>query len=138
MAVLIGVIGMETTVMFISPSQLTPDLFTLRRTGTAVDVNYAAVEILASLPGMDERSAAMLDEVRHRRPFRTLDEVGAVAPALRSPDAALFVTLGGSSGAITLIAHGMARDTGLERTVRATIEFDSQEIAKMRVLAWKE
>lgn len=112
------------------------DLLTLRRTG-AVDVNYAAIATLASLPGMDEQSAAAVDEVRRRRPFRNLDEAAAVAPALRSPDTLPFVSLGGP-GPMTLIAHGRARDTDLDRTVRATVEFDRQEISKMRILEWKE
>ena len=113
------------------------DLVTLRRAGSAVDVNYAAIESLASLPGMDRQSAAMVDEARRRRPFRNLDEAGAVAPALRSPDIMPFVTLGGP-GPMTLLAHGRARDTGLDRTVRATVEFDRQEITKMRILEWRE
>ncbi len=113
------------------------DVLSLRRAGMAVDVNYAAVETLASLPGMDEQSAAAVDEARRRRPFRNLDEAGTVAPALRSPDAMPFVTLGGQ-GPMTLLAHGRARDTGLDRTIRATVEIDRQEISKMRILEWRE
>jgi len=113
------------------------DLVTLRRAGLGVDVNYAAIEVLASLPGMNEQIAATVDEVRRRRPFRSLEEAGAVAPALRSPDTMPFVTLGGP-GPMTLLAHGRARDTELARTIRATVEFDRQEITKMRILEWKE
>ncbi len=92
--------------------------------GDWVNVNYARLELLAVLPGMNETSAANLIA---QRPIRKLDP-SAVAQRLSLDDSRSF----------TLIAYGRPKDADFDRIVRAEYVRDQQRPLGVRMVAWHE
>ena len=97
-------------------------------TSDTVNVNYAHVELMAVLPGMNE---AMAEQLVTMRPIRRLDP-RRMPPSLTLNDAQEF----------TLIAHGRAQianqRSDIERVVRAVYLRDPKKELGLRLLEWHD
>ena len=107
------------------------DLLTAEPIGGGINLNYAAREVLESLPGWDSAAASRVVELRERMPFQTQAALAGVAPE------------GGGTGVTTvpapfytLTATCFHPDSGARRSVRAMVEITSAEPLGHQVLGW--
>ena len=114
------------------------DLLTTETNVGVVSVNYAAAEVLQTLPGWNEAMAQRVVEARARSPFRTMQEFFAAVPEAASLIGVAPVTLG-AGGALTLTATARIAESNVRRTVRMRVRLDRTVPMGVRVLgSWQD
>jgi len=104
------------------------DLLTAAPIAGGVNVNYAAQEVLETLPGWDRAAASRVVEFRERTAFQTRAELeGVVAGTGATTTASPFYTL---------TATCFHPDSGAGRSVRALVEITLLEATGHQVLGW--
>jgi general secretion pathway protein K len=109
------------------------DLLTVASTGGAVNLNYAAREVLESLPGWDAATAARIVEVREVTPFSSPQGIENLVP--RASGASVTTA---PSPWYMLTATCMHPETSARRSVRAMVEIGSALPLGYRVTGWWE
>ena len=111
------------------------DLLTTLETGNSVNPNYAATEVLETLPGWDGATAAAVVAARAVAPFRSMDDLLQAVPQVSTLAGTASLTL--QAGPVyTLTATGSVPGSPVRRSVRALILVDSREPLYHRVLGW--
>lgn len=102
-----------------------------------INVNYAPLPVLLSIPGMPQDTAQRIYERRQVKPFRTIDEINKeVASGLNPSATSMLMTQRGTVYTLTASAH---RDNSKAvRIIRAVINLDLREINKYRCIYWNE
>lgn len=113
------------------------ELATVYSDSPRINLNYAPLEILRSIPGVDAAEATAIANARTQRYFESIDDCQQRVPIQFNDDAKNLVTVEESSF-FTLIATGRASDSSYERTVRAMIKLRSNDPLGFRVLYWKD
>ncbi len=111
------------------------DLLTTQSPGFGINPNYAAYEILRSLPGWNDAMAAAVIAARTAAPFRSMVELDAAAPEASALAGLAPLTL--AQGPVyTLTATGTLPGSPVRRSVRALVQVGLNLPLYHRVLAW--
>lgn len=111
--------------------------FTVYTTTNRINVNYAPLEVLMSVPGMTLQAAQMIIERRKTKPFLSGDEINRSLPVNLGTNTVLFLG-NDSTGIYTLTAQGRRAGSKTVRSIRATIFLTPQERSGYRVIYWNE
>lgn len=113
------------------------DLATVYSNGPFINLNYAPLEILRALPGMDAAQAEGIVRTRNQQFFKSVDDCQERVP-LQFSDAARGLVTVEESSVYTLVAMGRPTDSPTQRTVRAIVQLKSQGRLGYRILYWKD
>lgn len=123
------------------------DLLTTAPTGGGINLNYAAPEVLATLPGWSQADITRLEEFRRQKPFQTPADLAGVVPGGAGPGvttaASSFYTLtatcrppDSSSSSAGLRSGQAAPQSGTRRSVRALVEITATQATGHQILGW--
>jgi type II secretory pathway component PulK len=102
-----------------------------------INLNYAPVEILRALPGVDASEAEALVRTRNQHFFKSVSDCQDRVP-LQFNDIARGMVTVEESPVLTLVATGRATGSSVDRTVRVIMQFNSQDPLGYRILYWKD
>jgi general secretion pathway protein K len=109
--------------------------FTVYTNRNSINVNYASLPVLLSIPGMPPELAQKIFERARQSPFQTMEdlskEVGQGLSVI-----ALLTTQRGTIFSLT--AHAHRSGSKAMRVIRAIVSMDPREVTKHRVLSWNE
>jgi general secretion pathway protein K len=112
--------------------------FTVYSTRDQINVNYAAVPVLLSIPGMPPEAAQMIYERRLVQPFRSPAEVSRDIPFSLGAGVLNRLTTA-QTGIFTLTAEAHEEGSRVRRVIRAVISLDSVNPQNpYQVLYWNE
>jgi general secretion pathway protein K len=107
------------------------------RGGPAVNVNYAPLPVLMSIPGMPPEAARQIYERRQVKPFATTEEINRELPLSLGPTVASALNTE-QTGVYTLTASGRREGARARRVIRAVVRVDPSEARRYRILYWNE
>ena len=102
------------------------DCLTVNSHDSTVNINYAPLPVLMSVPGMTPNAAAMIVEGRKRKPFDSVDQFVHDYPVFLGGETISHLK-GGSTGPYTLVASATAAD-GVTARVRAIVQVSGLEV----------
>ncbi len=88
---------------------------------SGVNINYAAPEVIAALPGLDLEMAALIVQARAREPFKTTSELSQRVTGVPSADVFSFFTTEVSQQ-YCLIATAQMRGSKVRRSIKLIIK----------------
>ncbi len=101
-----------------------------------INVNYAPLPVLMSIPGVTPDLAQKICERRQQRPFTVDDFNKELGPSL-GPQAMGVLSV--QRGTIfSLTAHASRGDSKAQRVIYAVVSMDPREVTKYRILYWNE
>jgi general secretion pathway protein K len=102
-----------------------------------VNVNFAPLPVLLSIPGMPPDAARAIFERRHVKPFKTtLDITKELGVSLGSTTLPYLMV--DQSGTYTLTASAHATNSKVRRVIRAVVSLDAVPNRQYRTLYWNE
>jgi type II secretory pathway component PulK len=102
-----------------------------------INVNYAPVPVLMSIPGMTQDMAQRIYEHRLVKPFQTTEDLNQeVASGLNPALTSMLMFRRGTVYTLTASAH--RENSEAVRIVRAVISLDLREVNKYRCIYWNE
>lgn len=113
------------------------DMATVYSNSARINLNYAPVEILGALPGVDSSQAQAILTTRNNHYFESLDDCQQRVPIQFDEEARNLVSVE-DSAAFTLVASGRAADSSSKRTVRAIVRFGTSDPMGYRIVYWKD
>jgi general secretion pathway protein K len=102
-----------------------------------INLNYAPVELLRALPGIDASEADAIVRTRNQLFFKSVDDCQQRVP-LQFIDVARGMVTVEESPVFTLVATGRPTNSSADRTVRVIMQFNSQDPLGYRILYWKD
>lgn len=102
-----------------------------------VNVNFAPLPVLKSIPGMTPEAAEAIFERRKATPFASMTELNKELPGSIGKTTIPFLSTEQTS-IYTLTASGHRENSKVQRLVRAVIVLDPQESLRFRVIYWNE
>ena len=112
--------------------------FTVFTTRDQVNVNYAALPVLLSLPGMPPDAAQMIYQRRMVQPFQSSAEISRDIPFPLGAGVLNQLTTA-QTGIITLTAEAHEEGSRVRRTIRAVISLNSASMQNpYQILYWNE
>jgi general secretion pathway protein K len=102
-----------------------------------VNVNFAPVPVLLSIPQMTPQLAQLIYERRRTKPFKNPQEIMRELPMNVAPNAMTLLTTEGT-GVYTLTASAYAPNSKVRRVIRTVIALDGTEKTQYRTLYWNE
>jgi general secretion pathway protein K len=111
---------------------------TVYSTGNAVNVNYAPIPVLMSVPGMTPETAQMIYERRKVKPFANVNEITQQLPVTLGPNTIPFLTTNRTRiYTLTVKAHRMK--SKVQRAIRAVVSLlDPTQPTRYKILYWNE
>lgn len=102
-----------------------------------VNVNFAPLEVLMSIPGMPPQAAQAIIERRKARPFTTIEEITKDVPVTLPPSvvAQLWTE---QTGTYTLTASAHRENSRVRRVIRTVLTIDPRDSKGYKVLYWNE
>jgi type II secretory pathway component PulK len=113
------------------------ELATVASNSARINLNYAPVEILRALPGVDARQADGIVNTRTQHFFQSVNDCQERVPIQFADETQNLVTTD-ESLAFTVVAKGRAHDAAYERTIRALVTFKTTDTMGYRILYWKD
>ncbi len=111
------------------------DLLTADVSATVVNPNFAAYEVLRSLPGWNDAMARAVIAARALAPFSSLDELNSAVPGMSATGALAYIAF--AQGPVyTMTATGFLPNSGVRRSVRAIVLIDRRLPLYHRILGW--
>jgi len=102
-----------------------------------ININYAPLQVLLSIPGMSPAAAQAIHERRQVKPFDTIEEVTKLTgPSLETSALTFIYTQ--RSGVYTLSASAHRLNSRVRRVIRTTITLDPREPERYRIIYWNE
>ncbi len=102
-----------------------------------INVNYAPLPVLLSIPGMPPEAAQWIYERRSTKLFRDLQELTKELPATLGTSAQYLST--SDTGIYTLTSYGRMEHSKVRRVIRTVVNLaDPREPARYRVIYWNE
>ncbi len=111
--------------------------FTVYATSNRININYAPVEVLMSLPGMTLPAAQQIFERRKSKPFVTSEEITRTLPVTLAP-ATLSMLSTDQTGVYTLTASAHRENSRAVRVIRTVIALEPRDRSGYRVVYWNE
>lgn len=102
-----------------------------------INLNYAPIEVLQALPGVDSTEAAAIISIRTQHYFESIDDCQQRVPIQFGDEARNLVTVQDSQ-AFTFVASGRASGTDYDRTVRAVVKFGVNTPLGYQIVYWKD
>src|SRR5512136_892769 len=97
--------------------------FTVYSTSNRINVNYAPLYVLMSVPGMPPEAARMIYERRQVKPFKNIDQINRETGVNLGPTTLPYLMVE-DTGIYTLTAAGRRGDSRVRRVIRAVISLD--------------
>jgi general secretion pathway protein K len=111
--------------------------FTIYSTTNRINVNFAPLPVLMSVPGLTPQAAELIYERRKTKPFANVAEIVQTLPVTLEPSAiALLAT--DQTGVYSLSASAHMDNSKVQRVIRAVISLDPREKNQYRALYWNE
>jgi general secretion pathway protein K len=111
--------------------------FTVYSTTNRINVNFAPLPVLMSVPGLTPQAAELIYEKRKTKPFANVEEITRTLPVTLEPSAtALLAT--DPTGVYSLNASARMENSKVQRVIRAVISLDPREKNQYRALYWNE
>jgi general secretion pathway protein K len=110
---------------------------TVYSTRNQVNVNFAPLPVLLSIPGMTREAAQMVYDRRRSKPFKNLQEVVREIPVPIGA-AALSLMSVENTGIYTLTATARAENSKARRVIRAVVTLDRGNTTEYKTLYWNE
>jgi general secretion pathway protein K len=111
--------------------------FTVYSTTNRVNVNFAPLEVLLSIPGMAPQAAQQILERRKTKPFASADEINRALPVNLGPTTAQYLSTDLTS-VYSLNARGKRQSSKAVRLVRSVIFLDPREPSGYRTIYWND
>jgi general secretion pathway protein K len=102
-----------------------------------VNINYAPLPVLMSIPGMNQQIAQAIVEKRKAKPFENPAQIGQEAGVTISAETMPYLSTD-QTGSYTLTATGHRAGSRVRRTIRAVVILDPREAIQYRILYWNE
>jgi general secretion pathway protein K len=109
--------------------------FTVYTNRNSINVNYAPLPVLMSIPGMPPELAQKIVERVRQSPFLSMDELSKEVGQGPSVMAVLTTQRG---TVFSLTAHAHRSESKTMRVIRAIVSMDPREVTKHRILSWDE
>ncbi len=106
-------------------------------TSNRINVNYAELPVLLSVPGMTSQAAEMIYARRKERPFKNIGELTKDLPVTIGALTLPFLGTD-STGIYTLTAAAHMENSKVKRVIRTTISLDQRESSRYKVIYWNE
>lgn len=110
---------------------------TVYSTSNRVNVNFAPLPVLLSIPGMPPEAAQMIFQRRQTQPFKDIQEITKDLPVTLGPTTLPYLSTG-DTGTYTLTSYGRLLNSKVRRVVRAVVTLDIREPNGYRVIYWNE
>jgi general secretion pathway protein K len=104
---------------------------------TQVNVNYAPLQVLLSIPGMTPEFAGMIYEKRQTRPFQTPEDITREIPGFMGTEIGQYI-MTQPTGIYTLTVSAYAMNSKVRRVIRAVVSLDGSQQDFHRILYWNE
>jgi type II secretory pathway component PulK len=111
--------------------------FTVYSTTNRVNVNFAPLEVLLSVPGMPPQTAQLIYERRKTKPFVSIDEINRALPVNLGATTLPYLSTD-LTNVYSLTAQGRRRNSKATRLVRAVVFLDPREPGGYRVIYWND
>lgn len=102
-----------------------------------INVNYAPLPVLRSIPGMTSEAAEMIYKRRLTKPFKNTQELTRDLPVNLPATTRAFLTTD-QTGVYTLTASAHSERSKARRVIRAVVRLDRGERLQHRILYWNE
>jgi general secretion pathway protein K len=103
----------------------------------SININYAPVQVLMSIPGITPQMAQMIYERRKVKPFANVNEITQQLPVTLSPNSMPFLSTN-RTGIFTLTAWARRENSKVQRAVRAVVSLDAREANQYKIIYWNE
>ncbi|HSW39439.1 MAG TPA: general secretion pathway protein GspK [Acidobacteriota bacterium] len=110
---------------------------TLYSTSRQINVNFAPLPVLLSIPGMPPLAAEVIHNRRKVMPFRDIAEVTSELPVQLSAETLPFLTTG-QTGTFTLTAAASLDNSKITRVIRTIINLNPGSKLNYETLYWNE
>jgi general secretion pathway protein K len=107
------------------------------RTLNRINVNYAPLPVLLSIPGMPLQAATMICERRLTKPFKNLAEVTREIPVPLGANVLTRLSVE-QTGVFTLTASARSKNSKARRIIRTVVTLDRGNNAEYKTLYWNE
>ena len=107
------------------------------RSQSRINVNYAPLPVLLSIPGMPLQAAKMIYERRLTQPFKNLADVTREIPAPLGANVLSRLSVE-QTGVFTLTASAQAENSRARRIIRAVVTLSRGNNSEYRTLYWNE
>jgi len=107
------------------------------RSQSRINVNYAALPVLLSIPEMSLQAAKMIYERRLTKPFENLAEVTREIPAPLGANVLSRLSVE-QTGIFTFIASAQAGNSKARRVIRTVVTLDRNNRTEYKTLYWNE
>ncbi len=107
------------------------------RSQSRINVNYAPLPVLMSIPGMLAQAAQMIYERRLERPFKNIAEIPREIPASLGTNVLSKLSVE-QTGIFTLTASAQADNSKARRVIRTVITLDRGNSTAYKTLYWNE
>jgi general secretion pathway protein K len=102
-----------------------------------ININFAPLEVLMSVPGMPPQAAQAIYERRKTKPFANSEEIIRSLAVNIGPNTLVFLGTD-VTGAYTLTAKGRRKNSKALRAIRTVIFVDPREPIGFRIIYWNE
>jgi general secretion pathway protein K len=113
-------------------------LFTVYTNRNQVNVNYAPLPVLLSIPGMPPQAAQAIYDRRHVKPFKSVADINRDLAVNLGPTSGLNYLSTEQTGIYTLTASAHAENSKAKRVIRAVITLQANERSPYQTLYWNE
>ncbi len=111
--------------------------FTVYSARNQINVNFAALPVLRSIPGMAAEAAELIYERCRTKPFKNIEEITRELPVSIGTTTRPLLTTE-QTGTYTLTASAHTGRSKARRVIRAVITLDRSERLQYRTLYWNE
>ncbi len=102
-----------------------------------VNVNYAPLPVLLSIPGMNPQTAAAIYAERQKKPFANLNEITQRLGMTIGANTMPFLSTD-RSGIYTLTVKAHREHSKASRVIRAVVSLNAGEPTRYRIIYWNE
>jgi general secretion pathway protein K len=111
--------------------------FTVYSTSNRVNVNYAPLPVLLSVPGMPPEAAEMIFARRQSQPFASVEEITKEL-AVPLPTTTMPYLSTAQTGVYRLTAAAHRKGSKVRRVIRTVLSLDASQANRYRVVYWNE
>ncbi len=102
-----------------------------------VNVNFAEIPVLMSVPGMTPEAAQLIYERRKIKPFKSVTEITKDVPVTLGANTLPFLSTDLTTF-YTLTSYAHRENSKVRRVIRAVVNLDAQDPNRYRIIYWNE